>query len=107
VGEGIKHLKPGDKAFALTGWGGFAEEVVADGFKCLPVPEGMDFITAATTMYTCGTSLHALKQRAQLKEGETLLVLGAAGGVGLAAVQIGKLMGAKVLMKSSTIAMKT
>lgn len=100
--EGVKHVKKGDAVFALTGWGGFAEEVVADGFKCLPIPEGMDFVTAATTMYTCGTSLHALKQRGQLKPGETLLVLGAAGGVGLAAVQIGKLMGAKVIAAASS-----
>ena len=102
IGEGIEHLKVGDRVFSLTGWGGFAEEVLADGYKTLPIPEGMDFITAATTMYTCGTSLHALKQRAQLKKGETLLVLGAAGGVGLAAVQIGKLMGAKVIAAAST-----
>lgn len=102
IGEGIKHVKVGDAVFALTGWGGFAEEVVADGFKTMPIPPGMDFITAATTMYTCGTSLHALKQRAQLQEGETLLVLGAAGGVGLAAVQIGKLMGARVIAAAST-----
>ncbi len=102
IGEGVEHLKVGDRVFSLTGWGGFAEEVLADGYKTLPIPEGMDFITAATTMYTCGTSLHALKQRAQLKEGETLLVLGAAGGVGLAAVQIGKLMGAKVIAAAST-----
>lgn len=102
IGEGVEHLKVGDRVFSLTGWGGFAEEVLADGYKTLPIPEGMDFITAATTMYTCGTSLHALKQRAQLKKGETLLVLGAAGGVGLAAVQIGKLMGAKVIAAAST-----
>ncbi len=101
VGEEVTHVKKGDAVFALTGWGGFAEEVVADGFKTLPVPPGMDFVTAATTMYTCGTSLHALKQRAQLREGETLLVLGAAGGVGLAAVQIGKLMGARVIAAAS------
>ena len=102
VGEGVTHVKAGDSVFALTGWGGFAEEVVADAFKTLPMPLGMDFITAATTMYTCGTSLHALKQRSQLQEGETLLVLGAAGGVGLAAVQIGKLMGAKVIAAASS-----
>lgn len=102
VGEGVQHVKPGDSVFALTGWGGFAEEVIADAFKTLPMPPGMDFVTAATTMYTCGTSLHALKQRAQLKEGETLLVLGAAGGVGLAAVQIGKLMGARVIAAASS-----
>jgi NADPH2:quinone reductase len=102
VGDEVTHVKAGDPVFALTGWGGFAEAVVADGFKCMPIPAGMDFVTAATTMYTCGTSLHALKQRARLQSGETLLVLGAAGGVGLAAVQIGKLMGAKVIAAASS-----
>ncbi|OEK04537.1 NADPH:quinone oxidoreductase family protein [Roseivirga misakiensis] len=102
VGKNVSHVKPGDKVFALTIWGGLAEYALADSHKCLLMPENMDFITAATTMYTCGTSLHALKQRAQIKPGETLLVLGAAGGVGLAAVQIGKLIGAKVIAAAST-----
>lgn len=102
IGENVKHVKVGDHVFALTGWGGLAEYVLADAHKCLPMPSEMDFITAAVTMYTCGTSLHALKQRAKIQPGETLLVLGAAGGVGLAAVQIGKLMGAKVIAAAST-----
>lgn len=102
IGENIKHIKVGDHVFALTGWGGLAEYVLADAHKCLPMPSEMDFITAAVTMYTCGTSLHALKQRAKIQAGETLLVLGAAGGVGLAAVQIGKLMGASVIAAAST-----
>ena len=102
VGDEIKHIQKGDKVFALTGWGGFAEYVAADGHKCLAMPKDMDFITGATTMYTCGTSLHALKQRGQLQAGEKLLVLGASGGVGLAAVQIGKLMGAHVIAAAST-----
>lgn len=102
VGADVRHIKPGDHVFALTGWGGLAEYVAADGHKCLPMPPGMDFTTGAITMYTCGTSLHALKQRGQLKAGEKLLVLGAAGGVGLAAVQIGKLIGAHVIAAAST-----
>lgn len=102
VGKGVKHIKAGDSVFALTGWGGLAEYVAADAHKCLPMPKGMDFVTGATTMYTCGTALHALKQRGQLKAGEKLLVLGASGGVGLAAVQIGKLMGAHVVAAAST-----
>lgn len=102
IGSGVKHIKKGDHVFALTGWGGFAEYVAADGHKCLPMPEGMDFITGATTMYTCGTSLHALKQRGKLQKGEKLLVMGASGGVGLAAVQIGRLMGAHVIAAAST-----
>lgn len=102
VGEGVKHLKVGDAVFSMTGWGGFAEEVTADAMKTLPMPPGMDFVTAASVMYTYGTSYHALKDRAQLKPGETLLVMGAAGGVGLAAVQLGHLMGAKVIAAASS-----
>lgn len=102
VGDGITYLKPGDNVFALTGWGGFAESVLADGFKTFPMPAGMDYTTAASLMYTYGTSYHALKQRAQVRSGETLLVLGAAGGVGLAAVTLGKLMGARVIAAAST-----
>ncbi|GHE72777.1 NADPH:quinone oxidoreductase [Roseivirga thermotolerans] len=102
VGSEVKHLSQGDLVFALTGWGGMAEYVVAESHKCMPVPEGMDMITAATTMYNFGTSLYALKQRAQLKKGEKLLVLGASGGVGLAAVQIGKQMGAHVVAAASS-----
>ncbi|MBO0930792.1 NADPH:quinone oxidoreductase family protein [Fibrella aquatilis] len=102
VGEGVAHLKPGDNVFALTGWGGFAEGVVADAYKTFPMPPGMDYTTAAALMYTYGTSYHALKQRSNLQPGETLLVLGAAGGVGLAAVTLGKLMGARVIAAAST-----
>ena len=102
VGEGVTHLKPGDNVFALTGWGGFAEGAVAEAYKTFPMPPGMDYHTAAALMYTYGTSYHALKQRANIQPGETLLVLGAAGGVGLAAVTLGKLMGARVIAAAST-----
>ncbi|MFN4144206.1 MAG: NADPH:quinone oxidoreductase family protein [Runella sp.] len=102
VGENVKHLKVGDSVFALTGWGGFAEEVVVDAARVFPVPEGMDFQTAAAFLYTYSTSYHALKDRAQLQPGETLLVLGAAGGVGLAALNLGKIMGAKVIAAASS-----
>lgn len=102
IGEGVKHLKVGDKVFSMTGWGGFAEEVAGDAMKTLPMPPNMDFVTAASVMYTYGTSYHALKDRAALKADETLLVLGAAGGVGLAAVQLGVLMGAKVIAAASS-----
>jgi NADPH2:quinone reductase len=102
VGEGVTHLKVGDKVFSLTGFGGFAEEVEADAKTTLLMPEGLDFVTASSLMYTYGTSYHALKNRAELKAGETLLVLGAAGGVGLAAVELGKIMGAKVIAAAST-----
>jgi NADPH:quinone reductase len=102
VGEGVKHLKVGDRAFALCGWGGFAEEVLVDARKTFQMLPNMDFVTAASVMYNYGTSYHALKDRAELKAGETLLVLGAAGGVGLAAVELGKLMGATVIAGASS-----
>ena len=102
VGEGVNHLNVGDTVIAMTGWGGFAEEVLTDASRVFPVPPVFDFKTAATFAYVFGTSYHALKDRAQLKEGETVLVLGASGGVGLAAVQLAKVMGAKVIAAAST-----
>jgi len=102
VGEGVKQYKPGDRVIALCGWGGFAEEVAVDARKCAPLPPAMDFTAGASLLYNYGTSYHALKDRAGLKAGETLLVLGAAGGVGLAAVELGKLMGAKVIAAASS-----
>lgn len=102
VGEGVTSFRVGDRVLALTGWGGFAEKVIADAATALPIPPGMDFITASSTMYTYGTSYHALRNRADLQAGETLLVLGAAGGVGLAAVQLGQLMGARVIAAASS-----
>ncbi|WP_027908825.1 NADPH:quinone oxidoreductase family protein [Pseudomonas sp. URMO17WK12:I4] len=102
VGDKVAHLKAGDRVMALTGWGGFAEQVAAPAYNVLPVPASMDLTTAAVFGMTYGTSMHALKQRAALKPGETLLVLGAAGGVGLAAVEIGKAMGAKVIAAASS-----
>ncbi len=102
VGEKISHLKVGDRVMALTGWGSFAEQVAVSGQNVLPIPTEMDFTTAAAFSMTYGTSMHALKQRANLQPGETLLVLGASGGVGLAAVEIGKAMGARVIAAAST-----
>jgi len=102
VGEAVRHLHVGDNVFSLTGHGGFAEEVVGKAATTLPMPAGMDYVTAASTMYTYGTSYHALKDRAALQPGEILLVLGAAGGVGLAAVQLGVLMGARVIAAASS-----
>ncbi|MGH8482106.1 MAG: alcohol dehydrogenase catalytic domain-containing protein, partial [Nevskiaceae bacterium] len=97
AGEKVKNVRPGDPAVALVPTGGYAEEVVASSEMVMPLPRGMDFKDAAGFPMIYGTSYHALKQRAQLKPGETLLVLGAAGGVGLAALQLGKLMGARVI----------
>ncbi|NND33883.1 MAG: NADPH:quinone oxidoreductase family protein [Saprospiraceae bacterium] len=102
IGEGVKNLKVGDEVFALVGHGGFAEEVLADARVTFPKPPGMSFEESAAFTMVYGTSYHALKDRAQLKEGETLVVLGAAGGVGLTAVELGKVMGAKVIACAST-----
>lgn len=102
VGEKITHLKPGDRVMALTGWGSFAEQVAVPGYNVMPIPKDIDFNSAAAFGMTYGTSMHALKQRANLQPGETLLVLGASGGVGLAAVEIGKAMGARVIAAASS-----
>src|SRR6266567_5963749 len=102
VGAGVESVKAGDRGIAFTGYGGFAEEVLAEAAQLIPMPKGMDFITASAFVLTYGTAHHALKDRAQLKPGETLLVLGAAGGVGLAAVEIGKVMGAHVIAAASS-----
>ena len=97
VGADIKHLKVGDHVAGVAVYGAYAEQLVAPAAVCMPLPKGMDFTAGAAFPMIYGTSYHALKQRADLKAGETLLVLGAAGGVGLAAVQLGKLMGARVI----------
>lgn len=102
VGEGVSHIKVGDRAMSLTGSGAFAEQVAASAYNVMPMPSSMDFTTAAAFSMTYGTSMHALKQRANLQPGETLLVLGASGGVGLAAVEIAKAMGAKVIAAASS-----
>ncbi len=102
VGANIKHVKPGDEVFGFVMHGGYAEEVVVPGNACFIKPPMMEFPVAASFMMAYGTSYHALKDRGQLQEGETLLVLGASGGVGLAAVELGKLMGAKVIAAASS-----
>ncbi len=102
VGSGIKGFAVGDRVMATPGIGGLAEQVAvkADGLR--KIPDSMDFKTAAGFAMIYTTSYYALKQRAQLKPGETLLVLGASGGVGLAAVELGKLMGARVIAAASS-----
>lgn len=102
VGEGVRRLKPGDRVMCLPGTGAFASHVNVHENLCLPMPDGLDFTVAAGLPIAYGTVLHALIQRAQLRSGETLLVLGAAGGVGLAAVMIGKALGARVIAGAST-----
>jgi len=101
VGEGVTRVKRGDRVIAFNTWGGFAEEIAVDAERTIPMPPAMDFIPASAFVLTYGTSYHALKDRADLKAGETLLVLGAAGGVGLAAIQLGKMMGANVIAAAS------
>ena len=102
IGEGVENIEIGDRVFAMTGLGAFAEKIVVHKSSVVRIPETMNYETAAALPMTYGTSLYALKQRAELKEGETLLVLGAAGVVGLATVELGKAMGAKVIAAAST-----
>ncbi|MFZ6640688.1 NADPH:quinone oxidoreductase family protein [Undibacterium sp. TC4M20W] len=102
VGDGVSHVKVGDKVIAFIGNGAFAQQVVAPANAVMPMPTGMDFDVAAAITLTYGTSHHAVVDRAQLKAGETMLVLGAAGGVGLAAIEIGKALGARVIAAAST-----
>jgi len=102
VGDGVAAVKPGDRVMAFTTFGAFAEEVKTEARRLLPLPDGMDFTTAAAFGLTYATSDHALRDRGQLAAGETLLVLGAAGGVGLAAIEIGKAVGARVIACAST-----
>ena len=102
VGADVTGLAAGTRVLAFTGHGGYAEEVIVDAASVVALPEEMDFATAAGFPITYATSYHALKDRGQLRSGETLLVLGAAGGVGLAAVEIGKLLGASVIAAASS-----
>ena len=102
VGKGVTHASVGDRVLAIIVWGGFAEEVAVDEKQLIPLPPNVDFVPAAASALTYATSYHALKDRASLQAGETLLVLGAAGGVGLAAVELGKMMGAKVIAAASS-----
>jgi NADPH2:quinone reductase len=102
VGEGVKHLQVGDAVAAFAGTGGFASHAVVNAALVMPLPKGFAFDDAAAFILTYGTTHHALLDRAQLKAGETLLVLGAAGGVGTAAIQIGKVAGARIIAAAST-----
>jgi NADPH2:quinone reductase len=102
LGEGVSGVKPGDRVIASSTYGGFAEEMASDADRLVAIPDAMDYVPASAFILTYGTSYHALKDRAQLKAGETLLVLGASGGVGLAAVQLGKAMGARVIAAASS-----
>lgn len=102
VGKAVSGWNVGDRVIAMCGWGGFVDELVIDPHRLMRTPAGMDSITASGFTMTYGTSHYALKDRANLQPGETLLVLGAAGGVGLAAVEIGKALGARVIAAASS-----
>ena len=102
VGEGVEHLKVGMRVIALCLLGGYAQKVACAASHVIPIPDAIPDDEAAALVTAHATAHHALKQRAQIKPGETLLVTGAAGGTGLAAVQIGKLMGARVIAACST-----
>jgi NADPH:quinone reductase len=102
VGDKVTRHKVGDKVISMGAAGAFCERIVANEFGVFPMPEGLSFEQAAGVSITYFTSYYALKQRANIKEGETLLVLGAAGGVGTTAVELGKLMGAKVIAAASS-----
>jgi NADPH2:quinone reductase len=102
VGEGVTNVKPGDRVLGNTGWGGMAQELALEAHRLVKIPDAMPFDEAAAFIMTYGTSWHALDARADLKPGQTLLVLGAAGGVGLAAVELGKAMGARVIAACSS-----
>src|SRR5687767_7369361 len=102
VGAGVERYKPGDRVMAFTTYGAFAEEVKTESTRLIRLPQKMDFVTGAAFLLTYATTDHALRDRAALAAGETLLVLGAAGGVGLAAIEIGKAMGARVIACASS-----
>jgi NADPH2:quinone reductase len=102
VGAGVNGWSPGDKVIAFTTYGAFAEEVKTEASRLIRLPEKMDFVTGAAFLLTYATSDHALRDRGRLATGETLLVLGAAGGVGLAAIEIGKALGARVIACASS-----
>jgi len=102
LGQGATGLKVGDRVIAVPGWGGLVERIAVPAASVVKMPDGMSFEEGAALLMTYGTSYYALKDRAQLQAGESLLVLGAAGGVGVAAVELGKAMGAHVIAAAST-----
>jgi NADPH:quinone reductase-like Zn-dependent oxidoreductase len=102
VGEGVTAYKVGDKVLSGIGNGGMAEKVVVDAARLFPVPDGVSFQQAASLLMTYGTTIHGLKDRGHIKAGDTMLVLGAAGGVGLSAVELGKAFGARVIAAVSS-----
>ncbi|QGZ96703.1 NADPH:quinone oxidoreductase family protein [Terricaulis silvestris] len=97
VGPGVEHVKVGQRVIGSLGWGGYAEKVKVPAARTMPIPDAMPFDEASAFILTYGTSYYALKDRGQVKAGETVLILGAAGGVGVAAIELAKAMGARVV----------
>lgn len=97
VGPGVTNVNVGQRVIGSSGWGGYAEKIKLPAQRIMPIPDSMPFDEASAFILTYGTSYYGLKDRGQLKEGETLLILGAAGGVGVAAIELGKAMGARVI----------
>jgi len=102
LGDGVDNVTVGDRVLASPGWGGLAEKVVVAAKSVIPIPDSIDFVHASSFLYAYGTSHYALKDRAHLQPGESLVVLGAAGGVGLSAVELGAVMGANVIAAASS-----
>jgi len=102
VGPGVDGLREGDRVIAVTGFGGFAEKVAVGATQVIPMPDAMDFRTGSAFLFTYGTTIYAFRERASLASGETLLVLGAAGGTGLSAVELGAALGAQVIAAASS-----
>jgi NADPH:quinone reductase len=102
VGPGVTSVRPGDRVMAFTVHGAFAEEVKLEASRVIPIPPRMDFATAAALLLTYGTMDHALRDRGQLRAGETVLVLGASGGIGIASIEIAKALGARVIACASS-----
>ena len=102
MGSDVTNLKAGDRVIGSCGWGGYREELLIEAARCLPIPDDMPFDEASAFILTYGTSYYGLKRRGDPKPGETLFILGAAGGVGVAAIELGKAMGLKVIAACST-----
>jgi NADPH2:quinone reductase len=102
VGRDVSHVRAGDRVLAMPGWGGLATRVVADAAMCVKIPDAMSFEHGATLLVTYGTVHYGLSRRARIRAGDSLLVLGAGGGIGLAAVELGRACGARVIAAAST-----
>ena len=102
VGEGVSNVAVGDRVLAMTGFGGFATDIIVDAERVLKIPDAMPYDEASCLVLTYGTSHHALKNRAEIQPGESLLIMGAAGGVGVAAIELAKAAGARVIAAVSS-----